>query len=100
YVPKVRALGPDVLVVSGDHATPSVLVGHGWQSVPALLWSRYCGADPVTAFTERACAIGTLGTIPAHHLMPLVMANAQRLTKFGAERRAVPRPPARRHPAR
>ncbi|PYO24492.1 MAG: phosphoglycerate mutase, partial [Candidatus Rokuibacteriota bacterium] len=84
YVPKVRALGPDVLVVSGDHATPSVLVGHGWQSVPALLWSRYCGADPVTAFTERACAIGTLGTIPAHHLMPLVMANAQRLTKFGA----------------
>ena len=84
YVPKVRALGPDVLVVSGDHATASVLVGHGWQSVPALLWSRYCGADPVTAFTERACAIGTLGTIPAHHLMPLVMANAQRLTKFGA----------------
>src|SRR5438552_8981208 len=84
YVPKVRALGPDALVVSGDHATPSVLVGHGWQSVPALLCSRYCGAEPVTAFTERACAIGTLGTIPAHHLMPLVMANAQRLTKFGA----------------
>src|SRR5437870_5571198 len=75
YVPKVRALGPDVLVVSGDHATPSVLVGHGWQSVPALLWSRYCGADPVTAFTERACAIGTLGMIPAHHLMPLATAN-------------------------
>jgi len=84
HVPKVRALGPDVLVVSGDHATPSVLAGHGWQPVPALLWSRYCGADPVTAFTERACATGTLGTIPAHHLMPLVMANAQRLTKFGA----------------
>ena len=83
-VPTVRALGPDVLVVSGDHATPSILAGHGWQPVPALLWSRYCGADPVTAFTERACAAGTLGTIPAHHLMPLVMANAQRLTKFGA----------------
>jgi 2,3-bisphosphoglycerate-independent phosphoglycerate mutase len=49
-----------------------------------LLWSRYCGADPVTAFTERACATGTLGTLPAHHLMPLVMANALRLTKFGA----------------
>jgi len=84
YVPKVRALGPDVLVVSGDHATPSVLAGHGWQPVPALLWSRYCGADPVSVFTERACANGTLGTMPAHHLMPLVMANAQRLTKFGA----------------
>src|SRR5437016_2068341 len=84
FLPQIEALAPDVLVVSGDHATPSILAGHGWQPVPALLWSRYCGADPVTAFTERACAAGTLGTIPAHHLMPLVMANAQRLTKFGA----------------
>ena len=84
FVPSVRELGPDVLVVTGDHATPSVLAGHGWQPVPALLWSRYCGADPVAAFSERACAAGTLGTLPAHHLMPLVLANALRLTKFGA----------------
>jgi 2,3-bisphosphoglycerate-independent phosphoglycerate mutase len=84
FVPAVRGLGPDVLVVSGDHATPSILAAHGWQPVPVLLWSRYCGADPVTAFTERACAAGTLGTLPAQHLMPLVMANALRLTKFGA----------------
>jgi len=84
FVPAVRALRPDVLVVSGDHATPSILAAHGWQPVPVLLWSRYCGADPVDAFTERACAAGTLGTLPAHHLMPLVMANALRLTKFGA----------------
>jgi 2,3-bisphosphoglycerate-independent phosphoglycerate mutase len=80
----VRALGPDVLVVTGDHATPSILAGHGWQPVPVLLWSRYCGADTVTAFTERACSAGSLGILPAHHLMPLVMANALRLTKFGA----------------
>jgi 2,3-bisphosphoglycerate-independent phosphoglycerate mutase len=84
FVPEIRDLGPDVLVVTGDHATPSVLAAHGWQPVPALLWSRYCGADPVAAFTERACATGTLGVLPAHHLMPLVMANALRLTKFGA----------------
>jgi 2,3-bisphosphoglycerate-independent phosphoglycerate mutase len=84
FVPAVRELKPDVLVVTGDHATPSVLAGHGWQPVPVLLWSRYCGADPVSTFTERACATGTLGTLPAHHLMPLVMANALRLTKFGA----------------
>jgi len=84
FIPSIRDLGPDVLVVSGDHATPSILAAHGWQPVPALLWSRYCGADPVTAFTERACAAGTLGVIPAHHLMPLIMANALRLTKFGA----------------
>jgi len=84
FVPAIRELGPDVLIVSGDHSTPSVLAAHGWQPVPALVWSRYCGADPVTAFTERACAAGTLGLIPAHHLMSIVMANALRLTKFGA----------------
>jgi 2,3-bisphosphoglycerate-independent phosphoglycerate mutase len=84
FIPSVRGLQPDVVVITGDHATPSVLAGHGWQPVPVLLWSRYCGADPVSAFTERACAAGTLGTLPAHHLMPLVMANALRLTKFGA----------------
>jgi 2,3-bisphosphoglycerate-independent phosphoglycerate mutase len=83
-IPAIRALQPDVLVVTGDHATPSILAAHGWQPVPVLLWSRYCGADPVTAFTERACAGGTLGVLPAHQLMPLIMANALRLTKFGA----------------
>jgi 2,3-bisphosphoglycerate-independent phosphoglycerate mutase len=83
-LPGIEALRPDVLVVTGDHASPAVLAGHGWQPVPVLLWSRYCGADPVRAFSERACAAGTLGVIPAQHLMPLVMANALRLTKFGA----------------
>lgn len=84
FVPELEALRPDVLVVTGDHATPSVLAAHGWQPVPVLLWSRYCGADPVSAFNERACAAGTLGIMPAQHLMPLVLANALRLTKFGA----------------
>jgi 2,3-bisphosphoglycerate-independent phosphoglycerate mutase len=83
-IPDIRALGPDVLIVTGDHATPSILAGHGWQPVPVLVWSRYCGADGVTAFTERACGSGSLGVIPSQHLMPLVMANALRLTKFGA----------------
>ncbi|MGH7278718.1 MAG: 2,3-bisphosphoglycerate-independent phosphoglycerate mutase, partial [Candidatus Rokuibacteriota bacterium] len=84
FVPEIRSLRPDVLAVTGDHASPSILAGHGWQPVPVALWSPYAGADPVTAFTERACAAGTLGLIPSHHLMPLVMANALRLTKYGA----------------
>jgi 2,3-bisphosphoglycerate-independent phosphoglycerate mutase len=83
-LPEILALRPDVLVVSGDHATPAVLAGHGWQPVPALLASAYCGSDPVTRFTERDCAAGSLGLGPAHHLMPLVMANALRFTKYGA----------------
>jgi 2,3-bisphosphoglycerate-independent phosphoglycerate mutase len=84
FIPDIEALRPDVLVITGDHASPAVLAGHGWQPVPVLISGRYCGADPVGAFSERACAAGSLGVIPAQHLMPLVMANALRLTKFGA----------------
>ena len=83
-LPEVEALRPDVLVVTGDHATPSILAAHGWQPVPVLVRGRYSGADGLDAFSERACRTGSLGTIPASHLMPLVMANALRLTKFGA----------------
>ncbi len=84
FVPEIEALGPDVLAVTGDHASPAVLAAHGWQPVPLMLWSRHCGADPVTVFTERACVAGSLGIMAAQHLMPLIMANALRLTKFGA----------------
>ena len=82
-LPGVLELEPDVLVVTGDHASPSILAGHGWQPVPVLIASRYCGADPVSQFTERACAGGTLGVMPSQTLMPLALANALRLTKFG-----------------
>ena len=84
FIPEILALAPDVIIVTGDHASPSILAAHGWQPVPVLIAGRYSGADPVTSFSERACAAGTLGIIPAQHLMPLVLANALRLTKFGA----------------
>ncbi len=84
FIPEVRAIAPDVIVVTGDHATPSILAAHGWQPVPVLVHGKYSGGDPVTAFTERACSAGTLGLLPAQHLMPVVMAHALRLTKFGA----------------
>ena len=84
FIPEILALGPDVMIVTGDHSSPSILAAHGWQPVPVLIASRYCGADPVTSFSERACAAGTLGIIPSQHLMPLALANALRLTKFGA----------------
>jgi 2,3-bisphosphoglycerate-independent phosphoglycerate mutase len=52
--------------------------------VPTLLHSRYCRCDEVRAFGERACIGGGLGIFPATALMQLAMANALRLTKFGA----------------
>jgi 2,3-bisphosphoglycerate-independent phosphoglycerate mutase len=83
-LPRVTALEPDVLIVSGDHSTPALLKSHSWHPVPAMLSSPYCRYDDVKKFSERACIHGGLGNIPAVNLMPLALANALRLNKFGA----------------
>jgi len=83
-VPAITSLEPDVFIVTGDHSTPALLKSHSWHPVPTLLHSRYCRPDEVRAFGERACMRGGLGVFPATNLMPLAMANALRLTKFGA----------------
>lgn len=83
-LPRIRALNPDVLVVTGDHSTPALLKAHSWHPVPVVLWSRYGGRDRVEEFTEAACAGGALGRFRGLELMPQIMANAGRLEKFGA----------------
>jgi 2,3-bisphosphoglycerate-independent phosphoglycerate mutase len=84
-VPRMMALEPDVIIVTGDHSTPSLLRYHSWHPVPVLLHSKYCRPDGVAEFGERACLAGGLGPrIPASNLMPLALANARRLQKFGA----------------
>jgi len=84
FVPRVMALKPDVVVVTGDHSTPALLKAHSWHPVPTLLHSRYCRCDGTQKYGERSCARGALGTFPAVDLMPLALANALRLAKFGA----------------
>jgi 2,3-bisphosphoglycerate-independent phosphoglycerate mutase len=81
---KVRSLNPDVLIVTGDHSTPSKLRSHSWHPVPTLLWATTCRPDPVTEFGESYCLRGGLGQFQAKYLLPLAMAHAQRLGKFGA----------------
>jgi 2,3-bisphosphoglycerate-independent phosphoglycerate mutase len=83
-LPGLTGLEPDVLVVTGDHSTPAVLGGHSWHPVPVLLCSKYCRTDSVKEFSEKAFLAGGLGRIYATQIMPLVMANALKLTKFGA----------------
>ena len=84
YIPQARALRPDVLVVTGDHSTPARMASHSWHPVPLILHSPWCLVDGVKKFDEVSCISGVLGTMQAVKLMPLVLAHAQRLTKFGA----------------
>jgi 2,3-bisphosphoglycerate-independent phosphoglycerate mutase len=83
-LPGLTGLEPDVLVITGDHSTPAVLGGHSWHPVPVLICSKYCRTDGVKEFSEPACLAGGLGRISATNIMPLAMANALKLTKFGA----------------
>lgn len=83
-IPDLVALRPDVIVVSGDHSSPTQLQGHSWHPVPTLMWGPRVGIDGVTTFGERACAGGLLGQRPSTDLMPLMLAAAGRLEKYGA----------------
>lgn len=83
-LPGLIDTGPDVMIVTGDHSTPAILKGHSWHPVPVLLYSRWCRPDRASEFAESACASGGLGRFPATQVMPLAMAHALKLTKFGA----------------
>lgn len=84
WAEQLRKLNPDVLVVTGDHSTPSVLKSHSWHPVPALLWAKYARADQVSQFGERSCSQGFLGRMPMKNVLLVAMANALRFQKFGA----------------
>ncbi len=82
-VPRIQAVGPDVLVVTGDHSTPATFRAHSWHPVPLLLASAW--ARPSTeSFGESGCRGGDLGFVRGPDLMSLMLAHAGRLAKFGA----------------
>ena len=82
--PTIVELAPDVLIVTGDHSTPARLKSHSWHPVPVLLAAATCRPDLVESFGERPCLAGGLGQLEAKHLLPLALAHAGRLAKFGA----------------
>jgi len=84
-LPALLDLKPEVLAITGDHSTPSRLRSHSWHPVPLLLWApATTRRDAQDHFGETACAAGGLGTFPASDLMPLLLAHAGRLEKYGA----------------
>jgi len=84
-VPRIMALKPDVFMVTGDHSTPARLKSHSWHPSPLFLHApATCRPDGLPRFTETHCARGGLGRIHATELMPLALAHALRLDKYGA----------------
>jgi 2,3-bisphosphoglycerate-independent phosphoglycerate mutase len=84
------AAKPDVLLITGDHSTPPSLKAHSWHPVPVLMAAPHLrgrpgsGAGDGLPFDEVSCRSGQIGTIPAKELLPLAMAHAGKLEKFGA----------------
>ena len=83
-VPRVTALKPTVLAVTGDHSTPAKMKSHSWHAVPVLIAGQNVRTDACQSFGETECLKGGLGQFQAMYLMPLLLAHADRLGKFGA----------------
>lgn len=83
-IPDIAALNPDVICITGDHATPSQLRSHSWHPVPFVLWGPRVGVDGVEVFDEEAARAGGYGSILGKDVMGLMLAGAARLIKYGA----------------
>jgi 2,3-bisphosphoglycerate-independent phosphoglycerate mutase len=75
---------PDVLIITGDHSTPAPMKGHSWHPVPVLLKAPYTRGPYQQSFDEVTATRGELGIFHSRELMPVAMAHAGKLKKFGA----------------
>lgn len=83
-IPRIIALQPGALIVTGDHSTPARMRSHSFHPVPTLLWSPLARPDTTTRFGERSCEAGGLGIFHATTLIPQAMGHAGRLKRIGA----------------
>lgn len=74
-----------VVAVTGDHATPSSGgVLHTGDPTPLLVTGGAVRPDGVSSFGEAGCAAGSLGSIRAADLLPLLLGHANRARFMGA----------------
>ncbi|MCK4667923.1 2,3-bisphosphoglycerate-independent phosphoglycerate mutase [Candidatus Dependentiae bacterium] len=83
-IPKLIDLKPDVIAITSDHSTPWSLKAHSWHPNPFLLFSENERSGYSSAFTEKECATGALGQFYSEDALPLMLASALKLKKFGA----------------
>ena len=93
-VAQVKNQSDLLVVVTGDHATPSSgpLI-HSGEAVPILIaGGPNVLSDPVTAFHERAVIRGGLGHIRGTDVMPLLLNLTDRIRLHGVRHQAEARP--------
>jgi 2,3-bisphosphoglycerate-independent phosphoglycerate mutase len=83
-LPEITACKPEVLCITGDHSTPCGLKSHSWHPVPICISAPSARVDTCQSFSESAFVTGGLGRIHSTDVLPLLLAHAQRLKKFGA----------------
>ncbi len=83
-IPRILALEPGALIITGDHSTPAKMRSHSHHPVPTLVWGANAMPGSARSFGERACENGHLGTFHATTLISQGMAHAGRLKRFGA----------------
>lgn len=71
----LNELDPDetLIVMTADHSTPCPLKGHSGDSVPLVISGSGVRNDTVSAFGERACTGGVLGTVLGKDLMQIIV---------------------------
>jgi 2,3-bisphosphoglycerate-independent phosphoglycerate mutase len=86
WVKQLESLNPDVLLITGDHSTPSLMKSHSWHPVPALLHCKngLSRIDHNTSFGETQCGHGGLGRMLMKNIILEALAAAGRIKKFGA----------------
>ena len=83
-LPQILDAGLDVIAITGDHSTPTIMKEHSWHPVPLLVHSSRALPVEGLRFTERGGLYGDIGTIRGPELMPVLLAHADRLDKYGA----------------
>jgi len=83
-LPEILKMKFEVIAITADHSTPSVMMSHSYHPVPLLFISKHSRMGDVKSFSERECLKGSIKRIFSKQLMSLMLAASGRLKKFGA----------------
>ncbi len=83
-LPELLGRQPEVVCITGDHSTPCAMRSHSWHPVPLCISAKTTRRDRCESFSEAEFTNGGLGRIRSTELVPLLLAHAGRLRKFGA----------------